>query len=83
MCLGIPMQIDKLQEPSMALVSVQGVQRQVSTILVEHEDLQKGDWLMIHIGFAIGKIDETEAQETLTLLQEAQQLQIQEENHEQ
>jgi len=53
----------------MAVIDVDGVQRECSLLLVE--DAQVGDYVIVHAGFAISKIDETAALETLALLKEA------------
>jgi hydrogenase expression/formation protein HypC len=71
MCLGIPGQlvgIDNGHE-HLARVDVSGVTRVVNIGLLEDEHLQPGDWVLIHVGFAISKIDEEEANLTLTSLQ--------------
>ena len=73
MCLGIPMQIVKIDPPFRATVETKGVQREVSIALIADEDLQIGDWLMIHIGNAIAKLDEDSARETLDVLEELSQ----------
>lgn len=53
----------------MAVIDVDGVQRECSLLLLE--DVQVGDYVIVHAGFAISKIDETAALETLALLKEA------------
>jgi hydrogenase expression/formation protein HypC len=53
----------------MAVIDVDGVQRECSLLLLE--DAQVGDYVIVHAGFAISKIDETAALETLALLKEA------------
>ncbi len=70
MCLGIPGQILEIvdEENSIAKVDVSGVRRNVSVALVRPEGIGPGDWVLIHVGFAMSKIDEQEAQETLNLL---------------
>lgn len=76
MCVGIPARIVALEStgPHTATVEVEGVQRAVNTILVDTEDglepLAVGDWVLLHVGFAMAKIDETEAQETLAFMRE-------------
>ena len=74
MCLGIPGQIvEILDEDSMlAKAEVSGVRRNVHIGLVHHEDerVEVGDWILIHVGFAMSKIDEEEAQNTLRFLEE-------------
>jgi hydrogenase expression/formation protein HypC len=53
----------------MATIDVEGVQREASLLLLE--DARVGDYVIVHAGFAIQKLDETAAQETLDLLREA------------
>jgi hydrogenase expression/formation protein HypC len=67
MCLGIPAQVLTLAE-SVAVVEVGGVRREVSVELLD--DVAAGDWVIIHAGFAIQKLDPEEAEKTLTLFQE-------------
>jgi hydrogenase expression/formation protein HypC len=68
MCLAIPSKITKI-ENGMAVIDVDGVRREASLLLVE--DAQVGDYVIVHAGFAISKIDEQAARETLALLKEA------------
>jgi hydrogenase expression/formation protein HypC len=70
MCLGIPGQIIDIvdDENSIAKVEVSGVRRNVSVALVRPEGIGPGDWVLIHVGFAMSKIDEIEAQETMKAL---------------
>ena len=68
MCLAIPSKIIKI-ENNMATIDVEGVQREVSLLLLE--DAQVGDYVIVHAGFAINKLDEAAARETLDLLREA------------
>jgi hydrogenase expression/formation protein HypC len=68
MCLAIPSKITKI-ENEMAVIDVDGVQRQASLLLLS--DAQIGDYVIVHAGFAIQKIDAAAAQETLKLLKEA------------
>ena len=70
MCVGIPMQIVTIDSPFRATVETKGVRREVSIVLIADEDLKVGDWLMIHIGSAIAKLDEESARETLDVLEE-------------
>ncbi len=71
MCLGIPGQIVAIvdDENSIAKVDVNGVRRNVSVALVRPEGIAPGDWVLIHVGFAMSKIDEYEALETTKALQ--------------
>jgi len=68
MCLAIPSKITKIDN-LMAVIDVDGVRREASLLLVE--DAQVGDYVIVHAGFAISKIDEQAALETLALLKEA------------
>jgi hydrogenase expression/formation protein HypC len=76
MCLGIPAQIVRIDdaERMLATVEVGGVRRQVNIICVVDEEHPAescvGDWVILHVGFAMSRIDEAEAQETLRLLSE-------------
>ncbi len=67
MCLAIPSKIVKVDN-HMAVIDVDGVRRECSLLLV---DAREGDYVIVHAGFAISKIDEAAAQETLALLKEA------------
>ena len=68
MCLAIPSKITHIQN-NMATIDVDGVQRQASLLLLE--DAVVGDYVIVHAGFAIHKIDEAMAIETLQFLKEA------------
>jgi hydrogenase expression/formation protein HypC len=76
MCLGIPGQIVELTDVShnLAIVNVGGVKRQVNIacIVDEHHSPESclGEWVLVHVGFAMNRIDEEEAAETLNLLRE-------------
>ena len=71
MCLGIPGQVLDMvdDENSIAKVMVSGVKRNVNVALVRPEGIGPGDWVLIHVGFAMSKIDESEARETMKSLQ--------------
>jgi hydrogenase expression/formation protein HypC len=71
MCLGIAGQIiEFLPEPSdVARVNVFGVERVINVGLVANEGLGPGDWVLIHVGFAIAKMDEAEAKASMAFLQ--------------
>ena len=70
MCLGIPGQIIEIVDDAnnIAKVEVSGVKRNVSVALVRPESIAPGDWVLIHVGFAMSKIDENEARETMQAL---------------
>lgn len=67
MCLAIPMQITHIQGFN-AHCAAKGVERDVSLFLLQHETLQEGDYVLIHVGYAIQKISKEEAQSTWELL---------------
>ena len=70
MCLGIPGQVvELLDHEHLARVDVSGVGRTINIGLLEDEDVQCGDWVLIHVGFAMSKIDEEEARVALASLQ--------------
>jgi hydrogenase expression/formation protein HypC len=68
MCLGVPMQV-KTIENEMAVCEIDGVQREASLMMID--DVAVGDYVLIHAGFAIEKIDEEEARLTLQALRDA------------
>ncbi|HUN39331.1 MAG TPA: HypC/HybG/HupF family hydrogenase formation chaperone [Acetobacteraceae bacterium] len=68
MCLAIPVRIVALTSPGMAKVALGGIIKEISVMLIE--DPQPGDYVMLHVGFALAKIDEEEAKRTLELLVE-------------
>ncbi|MGA3352043.1 MAG: HypC/HybG/HupF family hydrogenase formation chaperone [Acidimicrobiales bacterium] len=72
MCLGIPGEVVELLDPvrHLAKVDVAGVRRNINVALLEDEGVAPGDWVLIHVGFAMAKIDEEEASEALRTLQE-------------
>ena len=71
MCLGIPGRIVEITDPAnyLAKVDVSGVQRTISVRLLEDDMPGPDDWVLVHIGFAMAKIDETEALLTLAAIQ--------------
>ncbi|MBW1916046.1 MAG: HypC/HybG/HupF family hydrogenase formation chaperone [Deltaproteobacteria bacterium] len=68
MCLAIPSKIVKINE-NMGIMDVNGVKREASLLFLE--DVKIGDYVIVHAGFALHKIDEAEALESLKLLREA------------
>jgi hydrogenase expression/formation protein HypC len=71
MCLGIPGEIVEIlpDRPDLAKVDVSGVKRAINIGLLEQETLRPGDWILIHVGFALSKIDEDEAKAALEFLE--------------
>jgi hydrogenase expression/formation protein HypC len=74
MCLGIPGRIVEILDEDLLLAKAEvgGVRRNINIGLVHHEDetVEAGDWVLIHVGFAMSKLDEAEAHSTLQALQE-------------
>ncbi len=68
MCLAIPAEVTKLLPDDMAVVSIDGVSKEISVALIE--DLAVGEYVIIHVGYALTKIDPEEAKRTLDLLRE-------------
>jgi hydrogenase expression/formation protein HypC len=70
MCLGIPGRIVRIDDPARKLgtAEVSGVQRQVNLACVP--DAAVGDWVLMHVGFAMARLDEEQAAQTLQILKE-------------
>ena len=71
MCLAIPGQVAELlpgTDDQLALIDVVGVKRRVNIGLLDRGTLAPGDWVLIHVGFAMSKVDEQEAAEALAML---------------
>lgn len=68
MCLGVPAEVVAIPDPQVprATVAISGVERVVATDLLMDDDLGVGDWVLVHVGFALSKIDADEAAMTLT-----------------
>ncbi|KRA27983.1 hydrogenase assembly protein HupF [Nocardioides sp. Root614] len=71
MCLGIPGQVVEIVDAAehLARVDVSGVRRIISIKLLAEQGITPGDWVLVHVGFAMAKIDEREAQLTLDQVQ--------------
>jgi len=68
MCLGVPMEVKRIDN-DIAVCEIDGVQREASLMMLD--DVRVGDFVLIHAGFAIEKLDPGEAQETLDALRAA------------
>ncbi|MDX6710888.1 MAG: hydrogenase expression/formation protein HypC [Blastocatellia bacterium] len=77
MCLAIPGKIIEIvdAENHIAKVEVGGVRRNINTGMLDAAEVQIGNYVLIHVGFAMSRIDEHEAQETLRVLEEIGQYQ--------
>ena len=68
MCLGIPARVVQIDESDLGKVDYLGTR--VVTNFALLEDLKVGDWVIVHAGFAISKLNEEEARETFSILKE-------------
>lgn len=73
MCLAVPAEIMEIMEGDLAMVEIGGVRKEVSLMLLDGAEI--GDFVLVHAGFAIEKVDEDEARKTLELLEEYARLQ--------
>lgn len=71
MCLGIPGEIVEIlpDQPDLAKVDVSGVRRNINIGLITDDGPEPGDWVLIHVGFALSKIDEAEAKAATDFLE--------------
>ncbi len=69
MCLAIPSRVVEIKGDNIAVVDTMGSKRLISTMLLE-EQAKIGDYLLIHVGYAMQKIDKNEAIESLNLFKE-------------
>ena len=69
MCLAIPIRVEQLLPDNMARVTLGGVSKIVSIAFLE--DVRLGDYLLIHAGYALARLDPDEAEQTLALMREA------------
>ncbi|MGF1674671.1 MAG: HypC/HybG/HupF family hydrogenase formation chaperone [Rivularia sp. (in: cyanobacteria)] len=82
MCLGIPGQIVEITDVinKLATVEISGIKRQINIACIVDEQHPPesciGDWVLVHVGFAMNRINEKEALETLKLLQEMAELMV-------
>ncbi len=81
MCLGIPGKIVEIdaQENRLAIVDVGGVRRQINIACIVDEEHPAascvGEWVLVHVGFALSRIDEEEAKRTMALFNEMEEVQ--------
>ncbi len=69
MCLAIPARVVALPAPEVARIDLSGVQKEISLALVD--DVAVGDYVIVHVGYALAKLDGEEAQRTLATFAEA------------
>lgn len=73
MCLAMPARVVEIRDGEMAVVDLGGVRKEASLALVD--DVQVGDYVILHVGHALQKLDVAEAEETLRLFRELAQIQ--------
>ena len=80
MCLSIPSKVVKISEDqTMCTVDTMGVQRDANLMMMDDEDVQIGDYVLLHIGFVMNKIDEEEARSSIDTYTEILELMDEEE----
>lgn len=72
MCLAIPAQVVELRDGDMALVDLAGVKKEISLALVD--GVVVGDYVIVHVGYALNRLDPDEAEKTLKLFAEMGEL---------
>ncbi|MBN0988270.1 HypC/HybG/HupF family hydrogenase formation chaperone [Amphritea pacifica] len=73
MCLAIPVEVVEILDSDTAIADIGGVRKQINVALIE--DLAVGDYVILHVGYALNKIDPEEARKTLELFAELGELQ--------
>ncbi len=68
MCLAIPVRVDEIIDAETAQANIGGVRKSINVALIE--DLAVGDYVILHVGYALNKIDPEEAEKTLQLFAE-------------
>ncbi|BDV33581.1 MULTISPECIES: HypC/HybG/HupF family hydrogenase formation chaperone [Methylocystis] len=68
MCLAVPVRVTELLPDQMAKVSLDGVSKSISIALVD--DVSVGDYVILHVGFALSKVDAEEAERTLAMIRD-------------
>jgi hydrogenase expression/formation protein HypC len=72
MCLAVPAEVVEIRENELALIDIGGARKEISLMLVDGAEV--GDFVLVHAGFAIEKIDENEALKTMEILEQMGQL---------
>lgn len=71
MCLAMPAQISQLLDDERAIVNLGGIQKEISIALLDQVSV--GDYVIVHVGYALTQLDESEAQKTLQLFEQMMQ----------
>ena len=74
MCLAVPVRVTALLDGERAKVDLGGVQKEISVALVD--DLAVGDYVIVHVGYALGRLDPDEAEKTLGLIRDVGEAQV-------
>jgi len=83
MCLSIPSKVVKISDDkTMCTVDTMGVQRDANLIMMEDNDVKVGDYVLLHIGFVMNKIDEVEAAASIETYREILEAMDEQERHE-
>lgn len=69
MCLAIPARVVEINANELAVVDLGGAKKEISLALVE--DVQVGDYVIVHVGYALTRLDPEEAEKTLALMAQA------------
>lgn len=69
MCLAVPARITELRPEGLALADMGGVSKEISLALLD--DCKAGEWVIVHVGYALRRLDADEAEKTLRLFREA------------
>ena len=69
MCLAIPARVTALEADDMAVVALEGVKKRISVTLLD--EVEVGDYVLVHVGYALHRLSEEEAERTLALMAEA------------
>ena len=72
MCLAIPVKIEEIIDAEIAIADIGGVRKEINVALIT--DLSVGDYVIMHVGYALNKIDPEEAAKTLALFAELDEL---------
>ena len=69
MCLAIPAKVEAVEPGDMAVVAIENLRKRTSTALLD--DVAAGDYVLVHVGYALHRLSQEEAQQTLALMAEA------------
>ncbi|MHB8247300.1 MAG: HypC/HybG/HupF family hydrogenase formation chaperone [Acidithiobacillus sp.] len=68
MCLAVPVRVERLLDNEMAVVEMDGLRKEISLALVD--EVREGDYVILHVGYALSRLDPEEAERTLALFAE-------------